>query len=392
MNSYFRVDVNLVTVVTLIMVGLIAFFRLDRREKLNKAFFVTTLIIIVQLIIETLTCLINGNPLPWLGPVSVFLHIILFLTAPFLTLYWYLLFRRMIIPNDRVSSTTALILIVPQIFNAVLVFLSPSLGLSFSIDAQNVYHRGPWFLVNSAVTYLYMALAIALIMKNSRKIVRSDLFLMVLGTILPVAGGILQTLFYGSLLMWSSVGISLIILYMFLQQRLDHLDGLTGVWNRESYDYYINQRLRLRPADAFGAIYFDLDQLKEINDRFGHFEGDAALREFARIMRETIRPGDVVARLGGDEFIVIADVTAKTDLERIHREIRSRLSAYNETSGKEYRIETSSGAALFDSSFPSISHFVRSIDQLMYQEKRRKRAEKEKGPDEVDPKVKTHEE
>jgi diguanylate cyclase (GGDEF)-like protein len=378
MNAYYRVDVNLVIAVTLMIVGWIAFFRLDRKEKINRAFFVTTGIIIVQLIIETMTCLLNGSPVPWHGSVSCVLHIILFLTAPFLTFYWYLLFRAMIIPNDRIAKTAMIFLMVPQILNAVLVFLSPSLGLSFSIDSQNLYSRGPWFMVNAAITYLYLVMAIILIVKNSRKMVRSDLFLMSLGTILPVIGGILQTLFYGSLLMWSSVGISLIILYMFLQQRLVHLDGLTGVWNRESYDYYINQRLRLRPTDPFGAMYFDLDQLKEINDRFGHFEGDSALKEFARVLRDAIRPGDVVARLGGDEFIVIADIASKSELERIQKEILSRLSVYNETSGKQYRIQTSSGAALYDSSFPTISHFVRTIDQLMYQEKRRKRTEREK--------------
>jgi hypothetical protein len=131
MNAYYRVDVNLVIAVTLMIVGWIAFFRLDRKEKINRAFFVTTGIIIVQLIIETMTCLLNGSPVPWHGSVSCVLHIILFLTAPFLTFYWYLLFRAMIIPNDRIAKTAMIFLMVPQILNAVLVFLSPSLGLSF---------------------------------------------------------------------------------------------------------------------------------------------------------------------------------------------------------------------------------------------------------------------
>jgi diguanylate cyclase (GGDEF)-like protein len=373
MNSYFRIDINLVAAVVLLLIGIIAYRRLDRTDKLNRAFLLTSVIIIFQLIIEGLTCLINTRPETWLVPVSVILHLSLFITAPFLTMYWYFLLRKLVIPDDQSKMALRLALWIPQILNLVLVLLSPLLHLVFYIDDSNVYQRGDWFLVSSIITYYYLILATILIIRNSRKIDRHDYILLIISTLLPLLGGLFQTLFYGILVMWSSVAFALIIVFMFLQQRLVRLDGLTGAWNRESYDFYITQRLRLRPKDSFGAIYVDLDHLKEINDRFGHFEGDNALKQAVHILRTALRPQDVIARMGGDEFIVIVDCQTQNELDAIYSLIHDHLRDYNKASGNLYQLGLSTGAALYDEKYPGIESFVRHIDQLMYEEKRRKR-------------------
>jgi diguanylate cyclase (GGDEF)-like protein len=67
-----------------------------------------------------------------------------------------------------------------------------------------------------------------------------------------------------------------------------------------------NVRLRIasRMTKACALLFLDLDGLKRINDRFGHEAGDAAIREFAGVLRKSFRDSDVLSRLGGDEFVV----------------------------------------------------------------------------------------
>ena len=78
------------------------------------------------------------------------------------------------------------------------------------------------------------------------------------------------------------------------------LDPLTGVGNRRQAESLFES---LHPGDA--VVILDLDDFKDLNDRLGHATGDAALRDFGRMLAEQIRASDQVARLGGEEFLVV---------------------------------------------------------------------------------------
>ena len=86
--------------------------------------------------------------------------------------------------------------------------------------------------------------------------------------------------------------------------RLSQTDALTGLLNRRGFEARLAEAIAAaRIANGGGAlIYVDLDNFKQINDRYGHAQGDAALRASAELLRRSFRAGDLVARLGGDEF------------------------------------------------------------------------------------------
>jgi len=121
----------------------------------------------------------------------------------------------------------------------VLTLLSPVYNYVFYIDSSNVYHRGPLYNINVAITYFYIVYGSILVVMNRKRIVKQDFVPLCIFSVLPIIGGLVQTLFYGTLLMWSGAAYSLVIVYVFLQQRMVHLDTLTGVWNRGSFDNYI---------------------------------------------------------------------------------------------------------------------------------------------------------
>lgn len=372
METLYRIDINLFSAFALFLVASIAFRRLDHRERLNRAFFFTSLIIIGELLIEAATCWINGVPGTGIRTLSAILHVFLFLGAPFLTTYWFLLLCQVVIPLKRNAKWLKIVALVIQIANFALVILSPWFGWVFSIGAGNVYERGPLFLVSWIVTYSFLALSVGVILKNRKRMSLWNITLLLIACALPLLGGFLQATLYGILTMWPSVAMALVILYLFLQERLVHLDGLTGAWNRESFEHYINERLRLHPDWPFAALYFDLDHLKSINDRFGHPEGDFALQESVSVIRSVIGPEDIIARMGGDEFVVILNTEDAQKLDAIRRSILERLEKYNVGSGKPYQIGLSVGTGLYGPGNSSIEHFIHQLDQRMYEAKRLK--------------------
>ena len=162
-----------------------------------------------------------------------------------------------------------------------------------------------------------------------------------------------------------------------LQAELGNLaltDELTGLYNRRGFMALAERQLKVGRRSGRGMLLFvmDVDRLKQINDSFGHFEGDRALKRTAGALEETFRDSDVVARLGGDEFAVLAiEATGHSEAT-----IRTRLfESLKSISGKpsRYEISLSVGLARFDPcSRTSIGELMSKADRAMYEEKRRR--------------------
>lgn len=372
MNLFLRIDINIVAFILLTMIFAIAFHQLERQDPINRIFLAVSQIIIHLLILETATCIINGRPELWLIPIANLLHILLFTLAPVSTCYWFFLFRQLIFPQETIPRKKLLLFIIPLAVNGVITLLSPLFHFVFYIDGNNVYHRGSLYLVSAVITYSYIICALLTVIIHRRKLPKQDSYLLIIFVGFPIVGAMVQTMFYGPLLIWSCSAFSLIIAYSSLRQRMVHLDELTGAWDRGSFDYYVSNRL-MQEDESCGVIYADLDRLKMINDTYGHMEGDYAIKTAVSIIRNEIRKNDIIVRMGGDEFLVMLNCNTKEELHKTIDRIDTAFMLYNKNSEKEYRLECSFGADIYDSQYNSFAQFLNHIDNLMYRNKNRKK-------------------
>lgn len=369
MTDFLRIDINLIAMMMLFMVFIIAYRCLDQKDLLNRAYLFTLVVVFIQNGIEALTCIINGMGAIEFVIASNVLHVILFGIAPLLSSLWYVLVRQFITSRKRLSQKQQIMIFTPVVINAILSILSPFLGLYFKIDTLGIYSRGNLFMVSMAITYAYFFISMIHIIRNRHKILINEVLLLILFNLIPVVGALFQALFYGVLLAWSSAGFSLVIVYIYLQERLVHLDEMTGAWTRRSFDYFMEKRLKQKIVDPFGGIFFDIDHLKIINDQFGHAEGDYAIIEIVSRIKGLIKTNEIIARLGGDEFIIVSEDSNVERLIELIQDIKLSLSVFNENSGKDYELSCSYGYGLYSEQFKSIDQFLRFIDHRMYEEK-----------------------
>lgn len=372
MNVYFRVDNNIIAFALLGVVLFLAYFTMDKRDRINRKYLGTSLIVLLEIAVETVSCMINGRSESWLVRFSAVLHVCLFTTAPILTYNWYMFIRGWVIPEGAIPCWKSCLLLIPIAVNTVISVLSPFYGFVFNFDAANLYHRGALYPVSAAATYVYMALGLALVLKKRRKIMRQEFIPIVVTCIFPMLGGLLQSLYYGALLTWSSCAYTLVVVYIFLQKRMVHLDGMTGVWTRGSFDYFIARKARLK-GDSFGVIVADIDGLKQINDGYGHTEGDRAIKTAVQLLQGALKT-DVIARSGGDEFVVVMDCDTCEALDAAVERVKACFARHNALPGAAYRLDCSFGAAMYDKSYNSVEQFLHYVDGMMYASKNVKKA------------------
>ncbi len=158
-------------------------------------------------------------------------------------------------------------------------------------------------------------------------------------------------------------------------KRLAHYDTLTGAYNR-GYGLEILQRqLKLSKRDKSPLLlaYSDLDNLKDINDEFGHDEGDRAMVQVAKLFKSILREVDIITRMGGDEFLLIFLDSSLNEIPIIRKRLSKELARLNQISKKPYKVEFSTGFSNYDPANPqSMDELIRIADQMMYEEKKRK--------------------
>jgi diguanylate cyclase (GGDEF)-like protein len=152
--------------------------------------------------------------------------------------------------------------------------------------------------------------------------------------------------------------------------RLSREDSLTGLANRRSWDETLAREFERarRQKSRLAVLLCDLDRLKEINDRFGHANGDRVLKAAADVLRERVRAGDLVARLGGDEFAILCPDTDIAAASALGEDLRARLSSLPQGA------TMSIGIACREPADESATELVLRADDRLYRAKRTRNA------------------
>jgi two-component system cell cycle response regulator len=162
-------------------------------------------------------------------------------------------------------------------------------------------------------------------------------------------------------------------------RNLSLVDDLTGLYNRRGFLTFAEQYLKLAQRKNKGLLlmFADLDNLKQINDTYGHHEGDLALIRTAKTLRETFRKSDIIGRIGGDEFPIMAMEADRHTADTLTSHLRDNLKKHNTQANSRYKLSISVGVAYFDpeNDDASVEELMEKADSALYEQKRLKKSE-----------------
>ncbi|MBR3636451.1 MAG: GGDEF domain-containing protein [Lachnospiraceae bacterium] len=152
---------------------------------------------------------------------------------------------------------------------------------------------------------------------------------------------------------------------------LSQTDALTGIYNRRGFESGLQEIMEFFGKKRISIISIDMDNLKWINDTYGHAEGDFALKKLAEILKSCLKKNEICARFGGDEFsaVLVSDNPGRED--EFCKEFDSAMKKAGEESGKSYTLHASVGVCeLKGNDTRQIFECMQIADKRMYENKR----------------------
>lgn len=153
-------------------------------------------------------------------------------------------------------------------------------------------------------------------------------------------------------------------------------DDLTGLYNRRGLFVVAEPMIKAagRLKKGLTLMFIDLDNMKQVNDTFGHPEGDRLLVETANLMRETFRASDLLARMGGDEFAVLCIGVPPRVVPELAARLEARARSFNSDGRLPYSLALSTGVVHREQAVPgALDDLLAEADARMYEQKRSKR-------------------
>lgn len=261
---------------------------------------------------------------------------------------------------------------LPMLIVSGMALSSPVTHWIFYITDANFYARGSLYIVQPLLMYAYLiAASLVAFLHRNEEILRDRknvcLFLG-LYTLIPLLGGAIQVLSFGLNTAAPSAVVSIVVLYLDNIRQQVSLDSLTKLNNRGQFDIYLDAKMNLAQPNDLCLVFMDIDGFKDINDHYGHLEGDKTLSRFANVLQTVFSSAKAfLCRYGGDEFAIVIDGSKKTTLAYVDA-LNTALEKLSADS--LYPITVSVGYAIYDpETIHSADQLIRLADAEMYANK-----------------------
>ncbi len=356
-------QMNIISFIVLLLFSFYAFSVLDKKAKINRYYLASLYLNLVILILEVTFFMsilqygLSSFATRIIGICSYTISPILpYLVMKLVCLYF---------PSPyKIPKTTKLIfrsLIIINFLFAIFVF---------NFELSNGRYKTNSVIVSFALSAVFSGYALYVIIKNKKALLRIEFILIASINIISTALILFQFIFKESRFILITSSFTLVLLFIVIQQKELYRDTLTGARNRLALKKCLSTK---RQDQKISIVMIDLDYFKNINDTYGHAEGDYVLRVFARMLQKVYSEKGVVIRMGGDEFLILVYNVLNDELTELSGRMTKLIDRYNNRGLKPYRIKYSCASGVYDNSDISIDQFIHEVDLQMYQNKKKKR-------------------
>ena len=288
--------------------------------------------------------------------------------------FWFL-FVQLRANKKFAASKWRFLTYLPICFVVLLCILSPITGWVFYIDAENNYQRGPFFMFVSVIPLLYDLISsiTAYVRGFQEKQVSKRKQYFNLGSFIyfPLIASVLQLWLSGMPILAPAIATSYYMVFSSIQGAMIYNDSLTGMNNRRRTMLYLEEKITgISQNNPLTVFMIDGNKFKQINDTYGHIEGDSAIMCMAEAIQRICHKHNLFgARYGGDEFIMIKVGECNFDPGVVGDEINTILRQICESKQKPYMLSVTTGNYTTVDNKEEVNTVIKKADEKLYQKK-----------------------
>ncbi|AQS05573.1 GGDEF domain-containing protein [Clostridium beijerinckii] len=370
MAIFSPVQVNIVLFILLLILFGHTYFNMNRKNITNRLFMWIMGLTAFAIMLEILSVILNNPNLKQFMVMQKIVNVLGFSVTPIIPFLGYIFSKEWVNRYQKDKIKLNKILLLPLLINGIMAFVSYSVNLLFYVTSENTYERGPLFFILPCVSYFYFGYNLYFIYKQRKRFSWWELRIF---NLFYIAAGVftgIQIVYSSYLTIWNGTAMMIVIIYIFILNDQVHRDRLTGLENYSSYERYI-ENISFKKINKLFIINIDIDDFKSVNDKFGHNEGDEALKMFANLLIESfsLRRKKLI-RVGGDEFLILLEVERKEIVDNYIQNLNKNIEAYNKTKEKPYELKFSYGVACCSNTKEDIHDILKCADKLMYEQKK----------------------
>jgi len=323
-------------------------------------------------IIISVSCLVDSVVATFTGQETIFaryvvllgmswLYFSIFLIGPL----WVIFIEKHVnILNSKLIQSFINYISLLGIIGIVINLFKP---IIFIVDEQAVYHRSQFYWLYIFFSFFFLLLGVYVYLVRGNKFGMINIFPVGQFMIPLLVGIIIENFFSGISVVWAGCAVSAALMIITLQNENLCIDKLTGLFNRYYLDKY-NQVLGTKGAYCFMMV--DINGFKQINDLFGHSEGDTALILVSKCLKDVIGEKGSVIRYAGDEFVVLLNTSDVQIADKYVKDITDSINAIGDQHNKGYNLSLSIGYEIFDMIHIHMDEIMEVIDKKMFIEKK----------------------
>jgi len=304
-----------------------------------------------------------------------------FYSTGLMCFFWFLYFEHLRDSKLVQSRKKVRIACIPMYMLIGILIINFFTGILFAVEADGTYHRGPLFILTYVFSYMYVLISclhitIGSLLGHNNLNNKKNLVFLALFPIAPGAAGLLQFFYPRIPAACGVLAISTLLLYLNWTDQLISIDPLTGLNNRKMIIHHYDHWSKNHPEGSrLYLLMIDANKFKDINDTYGHVEGDQALKNIADALRQGCKelPKRAnIARYGGDEFSILFESSGLEECEKLKNGIKDKLAEINKKTEVPFELTVSIGIASSDGSI-TLKEFIDIADENMYEEKEKNR-------------------
>lgn len=289
--------------------------------------------------------------------------------------FWFYYIELRLSPHRLENKTYSILMTIPMLVVMLMIASSQLTHFIFYYDHTGSYCRGPLYFIILLAASLYLVTAsvhtyqcMEFAKTSSQK---KQYYYLIIFILFPFIAGIIDFLFAHLPSMELVVLFGIVLIYLNLQHSQIYRDALTGLNNRRLTDEYLVERIAFVDEDKpLYCLMADVDMFKEINDKFGHLEGDRALQLVAEVLKKyTDIDHYYISRWGGDEFVIIVDRGSDFDPDEFKRRFVTDVEKEQKRHNLPYDIAISLGCSKCEDPSMGVEEIIRLADKRMYDDK-----------------------